>query len=155
MKIDQKNTKNKNTLSIRPPHPSNIPHTEPSPSGYTADNYPELVVHPRMNFRSEPNTLYCVRAPLTLHTSCRVSVCYECFVFTVFIPPLFSGRPRCYRRLHRCRVRLLRRRPVYPYRASRQAVPLHLSHISPICLYLSVALGICYCYVTILFKCIA
>ena len=42
--------------------------------------------------------------------------------------------------------RLLRRRP-YPYRrASRQAVPLHLSSISPICLYLSVALGIGCCY---------
>src|SRR3954471_22902263 len=44
---------------------------------------------------------------------------------------------------------------VYPYRrASRQAVPHHLSHISPICLYLFVALGICCCYVTVLFNCI-
>ena len=31
MKIDQKNTMNKNTLSIRPPHPSNIPHMCNSP----------------------------------------------------------------------------------------------------------------------------
>src|SRR3954470_21050345 len=45
---------------------------------------------------------------------------------------------------------------VYPYRrASRQAVPHHLSHISPIFLYLSVALGICCCYVSVLIKCIA
>ena len=87
MKIDQKNITNKNTLSIRSPHPSNIPHTEPSPSGCTTDNHPELAVHPWMNFRSEQNTLYCVRAPLTLHTSCHASVCYDCFVFTVFIPP--------------------------------------------------------------------
>ena len=87
MKIDQKNTKNKNTLSIRPPHPSNIPHTDPSPSGCTAGNHPEPVFHPRMNSRSEANTLYCVRTPLTLHMSCHASVCYECFVFTVFIPP--------------------------------------------------------------------
>src|SRR3954470_13609876 len=43
-----------------------------------------------------------------------------------------------------------------PYRrASRQAEPLPLSLISPTCLYLSVALGICCCYVTILFYCIA
>ena len=146
---------NTDTLSIRPPHPSNIPHTEPSPSGCTADKYPELAVHPRMNSRSEPNTLYCVRTPLTLHMSCHASVCYECFVFTVFIPPLFSGRPRCYRRLHHRRVRLRRRRP-YPYcRAPRQAVPLHLSPISPICLYLSTALGICCCCSLILFNCIA
>ena len=59
----------------------------PSPSGCTADNYPEPVFHPRMNSRSEANTLYCVRTPLTLHMSCHVSVCYVCFVFTVFIPP--------------------------------------------------------------------
>src|SRR3954467_9678533 len=68
-------------------------------------------------------------------------------LYLLFPPPLFSDRPRCYRRLHRCRVRLRRRRS-YPYRrASRQAEPLPLSHISPICLYLSVALGICCCYV--------
>src|SRR4051812_5562488 len=40
-------------------------------------------------------------------------------------------------------------------RASRQAEPLPLSHISPTFLYLSVALGICCCYATFLFKCIA
>src|ERR1041384_4937748 len=52
--------------------------------------------------------------------------------------------------------RLLRRRRPYPYRrASRQAEPLPLFLISPTCLYLSVALGICCCYVTFLFKCIA
>ena len=87
MKIDQKNITNKNTLPIPPPHPSNIPHTDPSPSGCTADNYPELAVHPRMNFRSEHSASYCVRTPLTLHTSCRVSVCYACCVFTVSSPP--------------------------------------------------------------------
>src|SRR3954466_10400608 len=82
--------------------------------------------------------------------------CYDCRVFTFSPPPpLISGRPCCYRRLHRCRVRLRRRRQ-YPYcRASKQAEPLHLSLISPICLYYSVALGICCCYVTFLFKCIA
>src|SRR3954463_2324377 len=38
------------------------------------------------------------------------------------------------------------------FQASR-AIPL--SHISPTFLYLSVALGICCCYVNFLFKCIA
>src|ERR1043165_4373032 len=43
-----------------------------------------------------------------------------------------------------------------PYRrASRQAEPLPLSHISPTCLYLSIALGICCCYVTFLFQCMS
>ena len=33
MKIDQKNTTNTNTLSMTPPHPSNMPNIEPSPFG--------------------------------------------------------------------------------------------------------------------------
>src|SRR3954467_12954638 len=45
---------------------------------------------------------------------------------------------------------------MYPYRrASRKAVPLHLSLISHICLYLSICTRHCCCYVTILFNCIA
>src|SRR3954470_10564136 len=81
--------------------------------------------------------------------------CYCLLCIYCFFPPLFSGRPRCYRRLQRCRVRLRRRRQYHYRRASRQAEPLHLSLISPICVYLSDALGICCCYVTFLFKCIA
>src|SRR3954465_13282590 len=64
--------------------------------------------------------------------------CIACMIalYLLFLPPfIVSGRPRCYRRLHRCRVRLRRRRP-YPYRrTSRQAEPLPLSHISPTVLY--------------------
>src|ERR1041384_5787384 len=58
-------------------------------------------------------------------------------MYLLFLPPLLlsdspNGHCRC-----PC-VRLRRRRP-YPYfRASRKAVPLHLSLISPICLYLSI-----------------
>ena len=143
MKIDQKNITNMNTLSIRPPHHSSIPHMEPSPSGCTADNHPELAVHPRMNSCSEQSPSTALGTPLTLHTSCHAFVCYDCFVFTVFIPPpLFSGSPRYCRRLHHRWVRLRLRCPATCYRAPRQAVPLHLSLISPTCLYLSVALGI-------------
>src|SRR3954465_2402783 len=76
-------------------------------------------------------------------------------VYLLFLPPLSADR-RC----DRCRCFPLcsttSSTTVYPYRrATRQAVPHHLSHISPICLYLSVALGICCCFVIILFKCIA
>ena len=95
MKIAQKNVTNTDTLPIRPHHRPNIPHTEPSPSGYTADKYPELAVHPRMNFRSEQNTLCCVRSPLTLHTSCHASICIclLCIYCVPSPPPLSSVDP--------------------------------------------------------------
>src|SRR4051812_34337951 len=89
MKIDQKYTTNKNTLSIPPPRPSNIPNARPSPSGLYVDNHPGLVFHPRMNSRSEHNPLHCVRTPLTLHLSCHASVCICLFVFTIS-SPLYS-----------------------------------------------------------------
>src|ERR1043165_4093757 len=81
------------------------------------------------------------------------SICIDIIaVNLLFLPPLLlSGSPD-----DRCRCpcdRLRHRRPYYPYRrATRQAAPLPLSHISPTCLYLSVALGICCCYVTFLFQ---
>src|SRR3954464_2345033 len=107
-----------------------------------------------MNSRSVQRVSYNVRAPLTFHLSCHSFDCYACFVFVVSSPPLLlSGSPddRC-----RCPCDRLRRRRPYPYyRATRQAEPLLLSHISPTFIYLSVALGICCCYVTFLFKCIA
>src|ERR1043165_2274898 len=76
-------------------------------------------------------------------------------LYLLFLPPLLlydSLDDRC-----RCPCDRLRRRRSYPLyrRASRQAEPLPLSLISPTCLYLSVALVICYCYVTVLFNCIA
>src|SRR4051812_48675589 len=78
---------------------------------------------------------------------------FICLLCIYCSPPLLiSGRPRCYRRLHRCRVRLRRRRPYSYRRASRQAEPVPLSHISPIVLYLSSALGICCCYDSVLFQ---
>src|SRR3954464_6569878 len=83
--------------------------------------------------------------------------CIACMIalYLLFLPPLLlSGSldDRC-----RCPCDRLRRRRSYPHyrRASRQAEALPLSHISFTCLYLSVALGVCCCYVTFLFKCIA
>src|SRR4051812_20216434 len=108
-----------------------------------------------MDSRSVQRVSYYVRASITIHLLCHAFDCYDCFVFTVSSPPLIYGRPRYYCRLHRCRLRLRRRRQYHYRRASRQAEPLHLSLISPTCLYLSVALFICCCYFTFLFKCIA
>src|SRR3954464_8470714 len=108
---------------MQPPYVCRMSTTPPAwylpPPDTLSGNYPELVFHPRMNSRSEHDTSYCVRAPTSMPLPCNSSICIVCFIFTV--PPL--SLPRCYRRLHRCRVRLRRRRP-YPYRrASRQAEP--------------------------------
>src|SRR3954464_393277 len=56
--------------------------------------------------------------------------------------PLSFGRPRGCRRLHRCRVRLRRRRPYSYRRASRQAEPFS----SPDIAYLSVLSCTMHCY---------
>src|SRR3954467_6050282 len=107
-----------------------------------------------MNSRSEQCASNYVRSSIAFHLSCDTIDCYACFCIYCFFPPLLlSGSPddRC-----RCPCDRLRRRRPYPYyRATRKAEPLPLSHISPTFLYLSVALGICCCYVTFLFKCIA
>src|SRR3954470_3934094 len=55
------------------------------PPATLSGNHPEPVVHLRMNFRSEQRASHCVRIPLTIHLSCRAFVCYDCFVFIVFI----------------------------------------------------------------------
>ena len=124
------------------------------PPDTLSGNHPEPVVRPWMNSRSEQYTLYRVRAPLTLCLTCVVFVLLLCSVFIVYSPLSLSGSSgdRC-----RCPCDRLRRRRPYSsyYRASRQAEPLPLSHISPTCLFLSVALGICCCYVAYLLKCIA
>src|SRR3954469_21058531 len=73
-------------------------------------------------------------------------------LYLLFLPPLLlfgSPADRC-----RCPCDRLRRRRSYPplpssFQASR-AIPL--SHISPTALYLSVALGICCCYDSVLFQ---
>src|SRR3954463_15995678 len=83
-------------------------------------------------------------------------VCLLCMLCIYCFPPLLMSGSLDDR--YRCPYDRLRHRRSYPppyRRASRQAVPLHLSHISPTCLYLSVALGICCCYVAYLFNCIA
>src|SRR3954464_2315038 len=110
-----------------PTHVSDVHDTSGmiTPPPYTLfGNHPEPVVHPQMNFRSEQRALHCVRTPLTFHLSCLAPVCiYLLCIYCFFPPPLIFGRPCCCRRLHRCWVRLLRRRPYYYRRASRQAEP--------------------------------
>ena len=124
----------------------------PPPDRLSGD-HPEPVKLP-VKFRFVRNVNHRDSPPLAQ----RVAVHFICIVFIavyLLFPPLLpivdttaAGATPL--------VRLLHQRRPYPYRrASRQAVPLHLSLISPIYLYYSVALGICCCYVIILFNCIA
>ena len=106
------------------------------PPDTLSGNHPERVLLLRMISRSEHRALYNVSSSISIHLSCHALIVIACCVFTVS-PPLFSGRPRCYRRLHRCRVRLRRRRS-YPYcRATRQAEPFPSpTYRLLICIYL-------------------
>src|SRR3954462_1469563 len=125
------------------------------PPNTLSDNHSEPVFHPRMISRSEHIASNYVRSSLAFHMSCH-AVFVRLALYLLFLPPpssIDSRYDRCWC-FPLCST--TSSTTVYPYRrASRQAVPLHLSHISPICLYLSVALGICCCYVIILFKSIA
>src|SRR4051794_2921782 len=77
-------------------------------------------------------------------------------LYLLFLPLLFSDRPRCYRRLHRCQVRLLRRRP-HPYRrATRQAEPFSSLDIAYLFrTFLALCIVTATAMITILFNCIA
>src|SRR4051812_90587 len=106
-----------------------------------------------MNSRSEQRASNYVRSSIAFHLSCIAFVCYAC-LYLLFLPPLLlSGSPdeRC-----RCPCDRLRRRRPYPYyRATRQAEPFPSPTYRLLVYTLSAALGICCCYVTFLFKCIA
>ena len=121
----------------------------PLPPDTLSGNHLEPVLHLRMISRSEHRALYNVRSPFTFHLLVMLAV------YLLFLPPYSPVDPA---------ATVDYTATVYDYvvndstpyrRASRQATPLPLSHISPTCLYLSVALGICCCYVTLLFNCIA
>src|SRR3954463_12701313 len=106
-----------------------------------------------MNSRSEHRVPFNVRKSVKIHCHAFQLLAIACCVFIVS-SPLFlpivgttaAGAPVIDYFVDD-RVPLLS-----SYQASR-AIPL--SHISPTFLYLSVALGICCCYVAFLFKCIA
>src|SRR3954468_7068430 len=125
------------------------------PPNHLSGNQPVLTNHHRINSRSEQITEHCASSPLAYRIAMYCICIAIIVVYLLFLPPFFADR-RC----GRCRCCPLclttSSTTVYPYcLASRQAVPHHLSHILPICLYLSVAPGICCCYVTVIFYCIA
>src|ERR1041385_7254278 len=135
--------------------PRHLRHEPFPPPDTLSDNHPELVVHPRMNSRSEQRALHCVRTALTFHLSCLASVCYDCCVFIVSSPlysPLDLVAAADYIAAE------------YDYfvddRTPTVEHPGKQSHslpqISPIFPYISCTRHwYCCCYVTILFNCIA
>src|SRR4051812_28242798 len=106
------------------------------PPDTLSGNHPEPVFHPRMNSSSELIASYYVRSSFAFHLSCHALITMIA-VYLLFPPPLISGRPCCYRRLHRCRVRLRRRRQ-YPYRQipGKQCPFTSPSYRLSICIYL-------------------
>src|SRR3954471_5144593 len=124
----------------------------PSPN-HLSGNQPVLMIHPRINSRSEQSTLHCDRTPLTMNLPCLVFVllllpCIYCFFPLSYCPVVSTSAADA---------------PVIDYFVDDRTSPVELpgkqSHFpSPNITYLFrtfLALGICCCYVTILFNCIA
>src|SRR3954463_4315148 len=66
------------------------------PPDTLSGNHPEPVFHPRMNSCFELIASYYVRAPFTIHLSFHALFAMIA-VYILFLPPLISARPRCYR----------------------------------------------------------
>ena len=133
--------------------PRHLRHDSP-PLDTLSGNHTELAVHPRMDSRSEQRASYYVKPSIAFHLSCNTIDCYACFVFIVSSPHFYCPVVSTIAVVAPVIDYVVDDRTPYS-RATRQAEPLPLSHISPTVLYLSIALGIYCCYVTILFYCIA
>src|SRR4051812_20716579 len=153
MKVARNGSTNTDTISTCLSDVSNTADMEPSPPDHLSDNHPELVVHPRMNSRSEQRALHCVRAPLTLHTSCHASICFDCLYLLCLFPLYFSVDPE---------AAVDYTAAGYDYvvddRTTTVELPGKQSHslplVSPIFLYISCTRHYCCCYDAYLFNCI-
>src|SRR4051812_11834325 len=145
-KVVQNRSTNPDTQPTRMSDVHDTPGLIFPPPDTLSSNHPERVLHPRMNSRSVQRVSYNDRSPLTLHTSCHSSVCYDCFVFTVSSPPKSPIDPAATSDYIAA---------VYDYvdddRTPTAELPgkqcPHLFLISPICLYLSICTRHCCCYV--------
>src|ERR1041385_1777347 len=124
------------------------------PPDTLSGNHPELAVHPRMNFRSMHIASYYVRAPITFHLSCHVSICIcllNIYCFSPLYSPVEPAAVADYTAVE------------YDYYVNDPTPTVDLpgkqSHslpqISHIFLYISCTWHCYYCYVIILFNCIA
>src|SRR4051812_45901336 len=85
--------RNRSTNPDTPPtHVSDVHDTSgmiSPPPDTLSGNHPEPAVHPRMNSRSEQRALHRFRIPLTLHTFCHASDCYDCLYLLCLSPFIF------------------------------------------------------------------
>ena len=122
MKVAQNDVTNPDTQSVRPPHPPNLSNPPLSPSGSSARKRETPGILSRMFPPLTGTTSYHVRAHLApLIVTSRIVV-FMFALYSLFLPPLISGRLRD--RHCCCPVRLRSRRPLLLARATRQAPPL-------------------------------
>src|SRR4051812_40347843 len=133
---------------------SNTANMERSLPDHLSGNHPEPAVHPRMNFRFEQRALHCDRTPLTFHTSCHASICYDCLYLLCLSPLYLLVDPE---------VAIDYTAAGYDYvvddRTPTVELPGKQSHslpqISPTFPYFSCTRHNFYCYDAYLFNCIA
>src|SRR4051812_19246650 len=107
-----------------------------------------------MNSRPEQRALHCVRTPLTFHTSCHASVCYDCLYLLCFVPLYLSVDPEAavdYTAAGYDYV-IDDRTPTVELPGKQSP---SLNQISPIFPYISCTRHNCCCYDAYLLNCIA
>ena len=94
MKVAQNDETNPDTQPVRPPHTSNIPNTQLSPSGSSVRKRETPEILSRMFAPFAGITYYRVRAHLAplIVTSRIVMLMFA--LYLLFLPPLLSGRLR-------------------------------------------------------------
>ena len=132
MKVAQNDETIPDTQSVRPPHPPNLSNPQLSPSGSSARKHETPGILSRMIPPLTSTTSYHVRARLALLLDMSRIDMHLFTWYSLFLPPLLSGRLRDRRCC--CPVRLRSGRPLTLARATRQAPPLD-HQISPILLY--------------------
>ena len=131
MKVAQNDETNLNTQPVYPPRIPSIANTQLSPSGSFVWKRETSGIISRMFPPFTGTTSYRVRAHLASRFVMSCIVMHLFALYSLFLPPLLSGRLR-----HRrccCPVRLWSGRPLLLARATRQAPLDH--QISPILLY--------------------
>ena len=127
MKVAQNDETIPDTQSVRPPRTPNLSNPQLSPFGSSARKHETPGIFSRMFPPLTGTTSYHVRAHLApLIVTSRIVV-FMFALYSLFLPPLISGRLRDRRWCHR--VRLRHRRPLLA-RATRQA-PLWSSRYRP------------------------
>ena len=90
MKVAQNDETNPDTQPVRPPHTSNIPNTQLSPSGSSVRKRETPGTLSRMFLPFTGTTSYRVRAHLASHFVMSCIVMHLFALYLLFLPPLLS-----------------------------------------------------------------